>query len=47
MKAKRVLTKDDFDHLPTPVHRRVARHLLETGEWVLAPTSGQVDIREI
>jgi hypothetical protein len=48
MKAKRVLTKDDLDHLPTPVHKRVARHLIQTGEWAIAAaTSGHVDIREI
>ena len=42
MTAKRIVTPDEIDHLPTAVHKRVARQLILTGEWAMATTSGSV-----
>jgi hypothetical protein len=40
MTVKRVVTPDDLDHLPTPVHKIVAKQLILTGEWALKSISG-------
>jgi hypothetical protein len=40
MKAKRVVNQNDLNHLPTDVHKKVARHLIFIGEWAMTPTSG-------
>jgi hypothetical protein len=40
MKAKRIVSPDEIDHLPTDVHKKIAKHLILVGEWAMTPTSG-------
>jgi len=40
MAAKRVVTLSEIDHLPTDIHKKVARQLILTGEWAMATISG-------
>jgi hypothetical protein len=47
MTAKRIVTPDEIDHLPTAIHKKVARQLILTGEWAMATTSGEVTHNEM
>ena len=47
MVTKRVVTAEEIAHLPTVIHKKVAYYLIQTGEWVIAATSGVVDITEM
>jgi hypothetical protein len=47
MAAKRVVSPTEIDNLPTPVHKKVARYLVLTGEWAMTSTSSQVYIEEM
>jgi hypothetical protein len=40
MTVKRVVASEDVHNLPTEIHRKVARQLILTGEWVLETISG-------
>jgi hypothetical protein len=46
MPVKRIVNPDDIDHLP-PVHKKVAKYLIVTGEWAMTSTSGQTSIEEM
>jgi len=35
MNSKRIITQEEYDNLPTEIHKKVARHLIQTGEWTL------------
>jgi hypothetical protein len=39
MKVKRTVTQEDIDHLPTEIHRKVAKQLIIMGEWRYVTTS--------
>ena len=36
MVRKRVVTLGDVEHLPTEIHKKIARQLIVTGEWELS-----------
>lgn len=40
MKIKRHVNQEDIDHLPTEIHRKVARQLIVIGDWTYTETSG-------
>mgnify|MGYP007068355682 CR=1 FL=1 len=46
MTVKRVVAPDDVNNLPTEIHRKVARQLIVTGEWVLETISGHTTCNE-
>ena len=39
MVTKRIVTPDDLEHLPTEIHRRIAKQLIISGEWRLYTTT--------
>jgi len=39
MSAKRIVALDDIDHLPTEIHRKIARQMISIGEWELHTTT--------
>ncbi len=37
----RYITQEQFDHLPSDIHRLVARYLIKKGEWTLQGTGNK------
>jgi hypothetical protein len=44
---KRLVTKEEIDHLPSEIHQMVAQVLITRGEWVLKDTQTSGDCRMV